>query len=95
LIWKYLNTLKNLYPDIPDIQVLEGYKVPAAWLIEHIAQMKGVRVGDVGTWPAQPLVIVNYGSASADDIDHFARSIQNRVNEKTGIVLEQEVNRVG
>jgi UDP-N-acetylenolpyruvoylglucosamine reductase len=35
--------------------------------------MKGVRVGDVGTWPAQPLVIVNYGSATADDIDHFAK----------------------
>lgn len=87
--------LRPLYPDMPLIQVPEGYKVPTAWLIEHVAQMKGVREGDLGTWPKQPLVIVNYGSATANDIDAFAGKIRERINNKTGIVLEQEVNRVG
>jgi len=87
--------VKNLYPEVPLIQVVEGYKVPAAWLIEHVAHMKGVRVGDVGTWPNQPLVIVNYGNATADDIDELSKTVQKKINEKTGIVLEQEVNRIG
>jgi UDP-N-acetylmuramate dehydrogenase len=87
--------VKSLYPNIPLIQVMEGFKVPAAWLIEHVAEMKGVRQGDVGTWPAQPLVIVNFGSAIADDVDAFAKALQTKINEKTSIVLEQEVNRVG
>jgi UDP-N-acetylmuramate dehydrogenase len=87
--------LKSLYPDMPMLQVIDGFKIPAAWLIEHIAEMKGMRIGEVGTWPTQPLVIVNYGSATADDIDAFAKEIRNRIHEKTGIILEQEVNRVG
>lgn len=88
-------TVSNLYPDMPLIQVPEGYKVPAAWLIEHVAHMKGIRKGDLGTWPKQPLVIVNYGQAFADDVDMFAGEIREKVNQATGIVLEQEVNRVG
>lgn len=87
--------LKNLYPDMPTIQVPEGYKIPTAWLVEHVAEMKGFRMGDVGTWPTQPLVIVNYGDATADDVDALAKEIRARIHDKTGIVLEQEVNRVG
>lgn len=87
--------LEKLYPAMPLIQVKEGYKIPAAWLIEHVAEMKGARRGDIGTWPSQPLVIVNYGTATADDIDTFAKEIKERVHKKTGVVLEQEVNRVG
>lgn len=87
--------LKTLYPDIPLIRVEDGFKVPAAWLIEHVAHMKGERIGDVGSWMHQPLVIVNYGNSTADDIDAFAKEIVQRVNEKTGIILEQEVNRIG
>jgi UDP-N-acetylmuramate dehydrogenase len=87
--------LKGIYPDVPVIQVPQGFKIPAGWLIEHVANMKGIRRGDLGTWPVQSLVIVNYGNATADDIDALAREIQEKVNEKTGIVLEQEVNRVG
>ncbi len=87
--------LKNLYGDMPLIEVLGGYKIPAAWLIEHIAEMKGVRVGDIGTWPQQPLVVVNYGEATADEIDSLAGTIKKKIKEATGIALEQEVNRVG
>lgn len=87
--------MKNLYPEVPLIEVSEGYKIPTAWLIEHVAEMKGVRRGDLGTWPSQPLVLVNYGEASADNVDAFAKEIKEKVQEKTGILLEQEVNRVG
>lgn len=90
--WK---TLNEKYPNMPRIEVNGGYKIPAAWLIEHVAEMKGVRRGDVGTWPNQPLAIVNYGNASADDVDALASEIEQKIYEKTGISIEQEVNRVG
>jgi UDP-N-acetylmuramate dehydrogenase len=54
--------------------------------------MKGERVGNVGTWPKQPLVIVNYGEATGDEVLAFSTSIIEKIREKTGIVLEREVN---
>lgn len=86
--------LRITYPEIPLIQVEEGYKIPAAWLIEHIAEAKGVKMGDVGTWPTQPLVIVNYGQATANELLDFSSSITKKIEEKTGISLEREVNYV-
>jgi UDP-N-acetylmuramate dehydrogenase len=89
------DALREKYPGISLIDHTEGYKVPAAWLIEHVAEMKGVRRGDLGTWPSQPLVIVNYGNATADDVDNFAGEIRSKIFTATGLLLEQEVNRVG
>ena len=87
--------LRHTYPDIPRLEQATGYKVPVAWLIEHLADMKGVRVGDVGTWPTQPLVLVNYGSASYSDLRDFSESIIKKIHDKTGITIEREVNVVG
>ena len=84
--------LLHTYPDAKLIASGEGYKIPAAWLIEHVAQMKGKRMGNVGTWPLQPLVIVNYGEAHADEILQFSENIIQKIQEKTGITLEREVN---
>lgn len=84
--------LRTAYPEIPLHVTDGGYKVPTAWLIEHVAEMKGVRVQDVGTWPLQPLVLVNYGSATYEDILAFSSMIVRRIEEKTGIYIEREVN---
>jgi UDP-N-acetylmuramate dehydrogenase len=84
--------LRALYPEIPLIPHLEGYKIPAAWLIEHIAYMKGVRVGDIGTWPNQPLVLVNYGEATSEELNKFVQNVITLVKKDTGIILEKEVN---
>jgi UDP-N-acetylmuramate dehydrogenase len=84
--------LQRTYPSIPLHLVEAGYKIPAAWLIEHIAKMKGVRMGEVGTWPQQPLVIVNFGQAEAKDVNSLAEKIIEKVNENTGVTLEKEVN---
>lgn len=85
-------TLRTTYQDIPLIEAGEWYKIPAAWLIEHVAQMKGVRIGNVGTWPSQPLVIVNYGEADAEEIMAFSDDIMRKIKDITGIELEREVN---
>ncbi len=85
-------SLKETYENIPFHQVEGGYKIPAAWLIEHVAEVKGLKIGDIGTWPVQPLVIVNYGRATSVEINHFASKIIKKIQEKTHIILENEVN---
>jgi UDP-N-acetylmuramate dehydrogenase len=65
-------------------------KIPAAWLIEK-AGWKGKRIGNVGTWPAQPLVIVNYGGATGEEILEFSEQIREDVDSEFGVFLEREV----
>jgi UDP-N-acetylmuramate dehydrogenase len=89
-----VESLKAKGLEIPTHEVPGGYKVPAAWLIEHVANMKGVREGNVGTWPMQPLVLVNYGNATSKELLDFSEKIISKIKEKVGITLEREVNYV-
>lgn len=80
------------YPEIPNFHDKENcVKIPAAWLIET-AGWKGKRTGNVGTWPTQPLVIVNYGGATGQEILDFSEQIRHDVDKKFGVYLEREVN---
>jgi len=84
--------LRVEYQDVPSYREPGNQvKIPAAWLIEK-AGWKGKRIGDVGTWPNQPLVIVNYGHATGRDIYEFSLEVQNAVDEAFGICLEREVH---
>jgi UDP-N-acetylmuramate dehydrogenase len=80
------------YPEIPSFpEPGNAVKIPAAWLIEK-AGWKGRRSGNVGTWPEQPLVIVNYGGATGLEILDFSEQIREDVERKFGVQLEREVN---
>lgn len=70
-------------------------KVSLAWIIDNICGFRGKRVGDVGTYRNQALVLVNYGEATTVEVMNFAQTIINDVKEKTGIVIEPEVQMVG
>lgn len=85
--------LRKGYSEIPFFRTNdEGLvKVPAAWLIEK-SGWKGKRQGNVGSWPGQPLVIVNYGGASGQEIFDFSEELRQDVHRKFGILLEREVN---
>ena len=80
------------YPDVP-FYPDDGnqMKIPAAWLIEK-SGWKGKRIGNVGSWPSQPLVIVNYGGATGQEIYDFSEKILEDVERIFGIALEREVN---
>lgn len=86
----HFSLLQTNYPTMPHYKVEEGYKIPAAWLIEQIGY-KGHRVGDVGTYKHQPLVIVNHGQAEAHEIIAFAEEIQSKIQEEFGIAIHPEV----
>jgi UDP-N-acetylmuramate dehydrogenase len=84
--------LKVSYPSVPAYPVSsDQVKIPAGWLIEQ-AGWKGRRVGNVGCYEKQALVIVNYGGASGQEIYDFAMTILESVKEQFGIDLSPEVN---
>ena len=83
-------TLIKQYPSIPFYKQKNGVKIPAAWLIEQ-AECKGMTHGGAMVYANQPLVIVNQGYATPDDVMSLAQSIQKRVSEKFGIELQREV----
>lgn len=66
------------------------YKLSAAWLIDN-AGLRGYRMGDVGVWEKQPLVIVNYGNATGEDIYAVAQDVRLRVKNCFGVKLQPEV----
>lgn len=84
------------YPEAPIFAEVDGrVKLSAAWIIDHVLHMRGVRVSDVGTWSEQALVLVNYGDATADDVARFAKKIILQAYEATNITLSPEVIYVG
>ncbi|MDI9355501.1 MAG: UDP-N-acetylmuramate dehydrogenase [Chitinophagaceae bacterium] len=84
--------IQKQYPDIIGYKQSHSFvKIPAAFLIEK-SGWKGKRIGMVGTYPKQPLVIVNYDNATGKEIWDFARMIQKSVFDLFGIQLEPEVN---
>jgi UDP-N-acetylmuramate dehydrogenase len=86
------NEIRRFYPTMP-VYKSDGNKVKlsAAWLIETVG-WKGRKINNVGTYKKQPLVIVNYGNASGQEILEFARKIQQAVQQQFAIMLEPEVN---
>ena len=91
------NALLAQYPDMPNFPSLQGgergrlVKIPAAWLIEQCG-WKGKTLGGAQVWPKQPLVIVNAGHATAQDIIDLAAQVSASVKEKFGIEIRPEVN---
>jgi UDP-N-acetylmuramate dehydrogenase len=84
--------LKSSHPDLPHYaQPDDNYKIPAAWLIEQVG-LKGARDGDVGTHKHHALVLVNFGDASGQNIKAFSQKVQQKVQDRFGILLQPEVN---
>lgn len=66
-------------------------KLPAAYLIEK-AGYKGVKRDGAGTHEGHALVLVNYDSATGQQLLAVASEIEQAVAQKYGVQLEKEVN---
>jgi UDP-N-acetylmuramate dehydrogenase len=84
--------LKKMYADMPGYPESDGkIKIPLGWVLEYVCQIKGIMQGNVGTYEKQALVVVTRPGASATDVVAFTSDIMKQVNNKTGIVVEAEV----
>jgi len=84
------------YPDAPQYMEHDGHiKLSAAWILDHVLHVRGVKVGAVSTWEGQALVILAERGARAEEVFQFARQLTERCFEKTQIMLEPEVVMVG
>ena len=84
LLKKYTGLVS--YPDAPGKR-----KLAAGWLIDQCG-FKGQRMGEVGVYENQALVLVNHGNGTAQDILGLAKCIQDKVRKEFGVSLEIEPN---
>jgi UDP-N-acetylmuramate dehydrogenase len=87
--------LKLKYLDLPSYRAESGFvKIPLGFVIDKICGLRGYRVGQVGLYEKQSLVIINYGRATFDEINIFAKDIERKVYDKTKIKIEREVENI-
>jgi UDP-N-acetylmuramate dehydrogenase len=87
-----LTALKSAHQTLPAYPIagdLSKHKVSAGWLIDQ-AGWKGFRRGDAGVHKDHALVLVNYGSATGQEVLELARDIQRSVSQRFGIEIEPE-----
>ncbi len=84
-------TLKKSYPDLPGHSGGEDkIKISAAWLIDR-AGWKGKKRGRAAVHEQQPLVLVNTGGATGEEILELSKAVQDSVKRQFGIQLVPEV----
>ena len=87
-----VDTLKEIYPDIPNYPSVTGMrKLAAGWLIEK-AGWKGKSYGNYGVHKNQALVLVNYGGSTGKEVFDLSSEIIRDIKTKFNIELEREVN---
>jgi UDP-N-acetylmuramate dehydrogenase len=74
--------------------VCRGCKIPAGWLIEQ-AGLRGEQLGGAKVSERHANYIINTGSATAEDVRRLAWLVKERVRERLGVELREEVSHVG
>jgi len=72
-------------PVLPD-----GQKLAAGYLLEQ-AGAKGMKVGDAAVYSGHANFLINTGQATAGDVLRLADELKEKVRQKFGIKLEEEV----
>jgi UDP-N-acetylmuramate dehydrogenase len=89
------DAIQHSYPAMPFYPQADGQvKLAAGWLIEQTG-LKGQRIGDVGCYEKQALVLVNFGQGTAAELQQMIALIQRKVLTQFAVQLEPEVRLLG
>ena len=89
---KKYQELISIYQDLPSFPAEAGFvKIPIAWILDHVLHLKGYKIGHVGIHEQHALALLNLGGAKASEIRALSDYVKKLVLEKTGIVIEEEV----
>ena len=84
-------SLLDKFPNTPAHKIDDNnYKISAAWLIDQ-SGFKNKKDKNVGVYKNQPLVIINYGKATGNELLNFALNIKETIYNNFEIELEEEV----
>ena len=81
------------FKNIPDPKEKFG-KLPAGRLLEQVGAI-GMKLGGAAVFEKHANMIVNTGAATSQDIHQLADILKQKVFEKFGILLEEEVIKLG
>ena len=85
-----LEEIKNKFSVAKDV------KIPTAFILDQVLNLKGTQVGGAMVSQTQALAIVNAsGQASADDVLSLFKKVRQKVYSQTGLVLENEPQLIG
>lgn len=82
-------TCRRLLEKYPNMPHYPGNKLSAGWLIDQCG-WKGKRIGRVGVWPNQALVLYNAGGCTGQEVREVAETIRTDVAATFGVELECE-----
>ncbi len=83
-------SLSERFKDLPFNEQNDGYyKISAGYLIEK-SGWKGKKQGGVAVSKKNPLVLINLGNATADEVIKLSNAIRIDIKNKFGIILEIE-----
>lgn len=82
-------TCRRLLEKYPNMPHYPGNKLSAGWLIDQCG-WKGKRIGRLGVWPNQALVLYNAGGCTGQEVREVAETIRTDVASTFGVELECE-----
>lgn len=83
----------HVQAEIPPNVIREG-KVPSAWFLDQTG-VKGMRRGDIQVAPYHANLVYNDGAGTAADLVSIIQELKQRVRDRFGFDLEEEVQYVG
>ena len=88
----HYDVLRREFPEMKAYLQGDGrVKLSAAWLLDKVGNWRGVRRGDMGVHEKQALILVNYGTATAQEILSLANEMKKDIKQKTNVEIEEEV----
>ena len=66
-----------------------------AWALVDAAGWRGLRIGDAQVSEKHCNFLLNLGNASSSEIEELGEEVRRRVQDKTNITLEWEIQRIG